>query len=196
MAYLHHILKEDRKRNEKLTLAARDLPHHSAQHRTCEPEKNVYRWMPKSACFLWSLINIPKRPIPQPFPDSANQLFISAYKYHFAPPFSSFPPKYISLLPMDRFLAPHTSEAIAHSHLTYVPLATPPSPSHSLHSENWFSWDQDHPSFNETLVAGCASYQAFNRYLSGLDLFIIPRSRSELESVLSVYFCFVALNLC
>ncbi|KAH0830528.1 hypothetical protein J3R83DRAFT_1980 [Lanmaoa asiatica] len=72
---------------------------------------------------------------------------------------------------MDRFLAPHTSEAIAHSHLT----------------ENWFTWDQDHPSFNETLVAGCASYQAFNRYLSGLDLFIVPRSRGELESVLRRY---------
>ncbi|KAI9566470.1 hypothetical protein HD554DRAFT_2323067 [Boletus coccyginus] len=72
---------------------------------------------------------------------------------------------------MDRFLAPHTSEAIAHSHLT----------------ENWFTWDQHHPSFNETLVAGCASYQAFNRYLSGSDLFIVPRSRSELESVLRRY---------
>ncbi|KIJ69455.1 hypothetical protein HYDPIDRAFT_80879 [Hydnomerulius pinastri MD-312] len=72
---------------------------------------------------------------------------------------------------MDRFLAPHTSEAMAHNHLT----------------ENWFTWDQDHPSFNETLVAGCASYQAFNRYLSGSDLFIVPRSRSELESVLRRY---------
>ncbi|KIM65201.1 hypothetical protein SCLCIDRAFT_1212325 [Scleroderma citrinum Foug A] len=72
---------------------------------------------------------------------------------------------------MDRFLAPHTSEALAHSHLT----------------ENWFTWDQDHPSFNETLVAGCASYQAFNRYLSGSDLFIVPRTRSELQSVLRRY---------
>ncbi|KIJ17369.1 hypothetical protein PAXINDRAFT_168058 [Paxillus involutus ATCC 200175] len=72
---------------------------------------------------------------------------------------------------MDRFLAPHTSEAMAHSHLT----------------ENWFTWDQDHPSFNETLVAGCASYQAFNRYLAGSDLVIVPRSRSELESVLRRY---------
>jgi len=87
---------------------------------------------------------------------------------------------------MDRFLAPHTSEAIAHSHLTYVILPVPPAPPHLFHSENWFTWDQHHPSFNETLVAGCASYQAFNRYLSGSDLFIVPRSRSELESVLSV----------
>ncbi|KAI6109152.1 hypothetical protein EDD16DRAFT_1615788 [Pisolithus croceorrhizus] len=72
---------------------------------------------------------------------------------------------------MDRFLAPTTSEAMAHSHLT----------------ENWFSWDQDHPSFNETLVAGCASYQAFNRYLSDSDLLIVPRTRSELQSVLRRY---------
>lgn len=72
---------------------------------------------------------------------------------------------------MDRFFAPNTSEALAHTHLT----------------ENWFTWDQDHPSFNETLVAGCASYQAFTRYLSGSDLFIMPRSRSELEGVLRRY---------
>ena len=89
---------------------------------------------------------------------------------------------------MDRFLAPHTSEAIAHSHLTHVPFPTLISLTHLLYSENWFTWDQDHPSFNETLVAGCASYQAFNRYLAGSDLFIIPRSRSELESVLFVIF--------
>ena len=94
---------------------------------------------------------------------------------------------------MDRFLAPHTSEAIAHSHLTYVPFTSPLFPTHPFDSENWFTWDQDHPSFNETLVAGCASYQAFNRYLSGSDLFIIPRSRSELESVLFVNLCLVVL---
>ncbi|KAF8126755.1 hypothetical protein EV363DRAFT_1173561, partial [Boletus edulis] len=51
----------------------------------------------------------------------------------------------------------------------------------SFTAKNWFTWDQDHPSFNETLVAGCVSYQAFNRYLSGSD---VPRSRSELENVL------------
>ncbi|KAI6005983.1 hypothetical protein EDD15DRAFT_2384633 [Pisolithus albus] len=55
---------------------------------------------------------------------------------------------------MDRFLAPNTSEAMAHSQLT----------------ENWFTWDQDHPSFNETL-----------------DLLIVPRTRSELQSVLRRY---------
>ncbi|KII95199.1 hypothetical protein PLICRDRAFT_149711 [Plicaturopsis crispa FD-325 SS-3] len=72
---------------------------------------------------------------------------------------------------MDRFLAPNTYEALAHHHLT----------------ENWFNWDTEHPSLDETLIAGCASYQAFNRYLEGADLFLMPRSRSELERVLRRY---------
>ncbi|KAJ8517848.1 hypothetical protein ONZ45_g5001 [Pleurotus djamor] len=72
---------------------------------------------------------------------------------------------------MDHYLAPHTQEAKAHMHLT----------------ENWFTWDIEHPSLDETLVAGCASYRAFNRYLSGADLFIIPRTRAELESILRRY---------
>ncbi|EIW85228.1 hypothetical protein CONPUDRAFT_98095 [Coniophora puteana RWD-64-598 SS2] len=72
---------------------------------------------------------------------------------------------------MDRFFAPNTTEAMAFNHL----------------SENWFNWDTDHSSFNETLIAGCASYQAFSRYLSGSDIFIFPRSRSELEGVLRRY---------
>jgi len=73
--------------------------------------------------------------------------------------------------PMDHFLAPSTPEALAHSHLT----------------ENVFNWDTEHPSTDETLLAGCASYQAFNRYLGGTDLFLLPRSRSELESILRRY---------
>ncbi|KAL0950018.1 hypothetical protein HGRIS_010026 [Hohenbuehelia grisea] len=72
---------------------------------------------------------------------------------------------------MDQFLAPHSQEARAHSHLT----------------ENWFTWDTEHPNLDETLVAGCASYRAFTRYLSGADLFILPRTRSELESILRRY---------
>ncbi|KDQ64517.1 hypothetical protein JAAARDRAFT_28154 [Jaapia argillacea MUCL 33604] len=72
---------------------------------------------------------------------------------------------------MDRFLAPHTPEAIAHSHLT----------------ENWFNWDTESPSLDETLIAGCASYTAFSRYLSGADLFLVPQSRRELERVLRRY---------
>jgi len=72
---------------------------------------------------------------------------------------------------MDRFLAPHTPEALAHNHLT----------------ENWFNWDTDHPSLDETLIAGCASYAALSRYLSGADLFLLPRARSELERILRRY---------
>jgi len=72
---------------------------------------------------------------------------------------------------MDRFLAPHSPEAIAHTHLT----------------ENWFSWDTEHPSLDETLISGCATYEAFKRYLSGSDLYLLPRSRTELESILRRY---------
>lgn len=53
-------------------------------------------------------------------------------------------------------------------------------------SENLFTWDTEHPSLNETLIAGCASYQAFSRYLNGSDLYLMPRSRNELENVLYV----------
>jgi len=72
---------------------------------------------------------------------------------------------------MDRFLAPHTPEAIAYTHLT----------------ENWFNWDAEHPSLNETLISGCASYQAFNRYLAGLDIYLVPENRPQLERVLRRY---------
>jgi len=69
---------------------------------------------------------------------------------------------------MDRFLAPHTPEALAHTHLT----------------EHWNDWETDSLS---TLVARGASYQAFSRYLAGADLFLLPRTRSELESILRRY---------
>jgi len=72
---------------------------------------------------------------------------------------------------MDRFLAPTSPEALAHTQIT----------------ENWFTWDIEHPSLNETLIAGCSTYKAFARFLSGNDLFILPRSRSELESILKRY---------
>ncbi|GBE79454.1 hypothetical protein BKA93DRAFT_819787 [Sparassis latifolia] len=72
---------------------------------------------------------------------------------------------------MDRFLSPQSPEALAHTYLT----------------ENWFSWDTAHPSLDETLIAGCATYEAFQRYLNGTDLYLVPRSRSELESVLRRY---------
>ena len=56
----------------------------------------------------------------------------------------------------------------------------------SLSSENSFNWHTDHPSVDESLISGCASYRAFERYLEGNDLFLLPRTRGELESILSV----------
>lgn len=71
---------------------------------------------------------------------------------------------------MDRFLAPHSPEALAHGYLTE--LGSP--------------WDAD-LSLDEALVAGCAAYQALDRYLGGADIFILPRSRTELDNVLRRY---------
>ncbi|KAF7790812.1 hypothetical protein EIP86_001769 [Pleurotus ostreatoroseus] len=71
---------------------------------------------------------------------------------------------------MDRYLAPQSPEAVAHSHIT----------------ENVFTWDSD-ASAVESLIAGCASYQAFSRYLVGSDLYLLPRSKTELENVLRRY---------
>jgi len=45
----------------------------------------------------------------------------------------------------------------------------------------------EHPSLNEALIAGCASYQALSRYLTGADLVFHPRSRKELENILRRY---------
>ena len=56
----------------------------------------------------------------------------------------------------------------------------------TIASENWISWDIEHPALDETLIAGCAAYKAFARFLSGKDLFILPRTRNELASVLYV----------
>ena len=107
---------------------------------------------------------------------------------------------------MDKLLAPHTPEATAHNHLTYVnspsnlSFFSPTSPFFadatsrvmSLRvlvypsSENSFTWHTDQPSVDESLIAGCASYRAFDRYLSGNDIFLLPRTQSELESILYV----------
>ncbi|KXN86282.1 hypothetical protein AN958_10144 [Leucoagaricus sp. SymC.cos] len=70
---------------------------------------------------------------------------------------------------MDRILSPHSPEAAAHNHL----------------QENWFSWDFDN--INESLVSNCASYSAFDRYISGADLYILPRTQAELENLLKSY---------
>jgi hypothetical protein len=91
---------------------------------------------------------------------------------------------------MDRFYPSQSPEALAHNYLTCVihkrVLCAATHQAHLFfpHSENWFSWDLDHPSLPETLIAGCAAYQAFSRYLTGADLYLPPRSRKDLEHVL------------
>ncbi|TFY78847.1 hypothetical protein EWM64_g5162 [Hericium alpestre] len=72
---------------------------------------------------------------------------------------------------MDRFLAPQSPEARAHSHVT----------------ENFYDWDVEAAYPNEAIIAGCASYQALDRYLNGADIMIMPQSRKGLESVLRRY---------
>ena len=52
------------------------------------------------------------------------------------------------------------------------------------HRENGYSWDMDHASPPEEIIAHCASYKALARYLSGADLVILPRNRRELEGIL------------
>ncbi|KAJ7228656.1 hypothetical protein GGX14DRAFT_346230 [Mycena pura] len=70
-----------------------------------------------------------------------------------------------------KFLAPHSAEARAHTHA----------------QENGLDWGTADPTIDETLLAHCASYRSFERYLSGEHLFILPRERRELESILRRY---------
>lgn len=134
--------------------------------RTCEPKK-------ASQDFIL-LFYFSRRPIPPRAPISC--IYISSTCSFF------LSPKLDGSFPRSPYLrGPRPLPLDVRSLSSLAPFSA-----HPLRSENWFTWDQDHPSFNETLVAGCASYQAFNRYLSGSDLFIVPRSRSELESVLFV----------
>jgi len=87
---------------------------------------------------------------------------------------------------MDRFLAPHTPEAIAYTHMRLVIKITSFHPlcTYSIHRETWLTWESENLS---TLVAQAASYQAFSRYLTGTDLFLLPRTRNELETILYVH---------
>jgi len=71
---------------------------------------------------------------------------------------------------MDRYLAPHTPEAQAHHHI----------------KEN-ANWEVEQTSLNEALIALCASYTALARYVGGADIYLMPRSTSELESKLRRY---------
>ncbi|KAJ6539358.1 hypothetical protein B0H19DRAFT_1178631 [Mycena capillaripes] len=72
---------------------------------------------------------------------------------------------------ISKFLSPHSPEARAHIHAT----------------ENDIDWDANGPTIDETVVAHCASYRSFERYLSGEHLFILPQTRRELESILRRY---------
>ena len=54
---------------------------------------------------------------------------------------------------------------------------------HYFDSESWYYNDP----LDETLLASCASYKAFERYVSGQDLLLLPRSPKELESILRRY---------
>ncbi|KAJ7781229.1 hypothetical protein B0H16DRAFT_611800 [Mycena metata] len=52
-------------------------------------------------------------------------------------------------------------------------------------TEHGTDWNAN--ALDETVVALCASYRSFERYLSGEHLFILPRTRRELESILRRY---------
>jgi hypothetical protein len=92
---------------------------------------------------------------------------------------------------MDRYYAFDTPEAVAFRHLTFV--------AHSTHeaiqplmrrtrfsySENLFTWDLDHPSLPETIVAGCAAYVALQRYLTRPEEVVIaPRNIKDIGRIL------------
>ncbi|KAJ7276412.1 hypothetical protein B0H12DRAFT_1227549 [Mycena haematopus] len=74
---------------------------------------------------------------------------------------------------IDKFLAPHSPQARAHFHAT----------------ENGMDWDISAigARVEETVVAHCAAYRSFERYLSGEHIFILPQTRRELESILRRY---------
>ncbi|KAJ6515884.1 hypothetical protein C8R45DRAFT_957954 [Mycena sanguinolenta] len=74
---------------------------------------------------------------------------------------------------IDKFLAPHSPQARAHFHAT----------------ENGMDWDISAigARVEETIVAHCAAYRSFERYLSGEHIFIFPTTRRELESILRRY---------
>ncbi|KAJ7638823.1 hypothetical protein FB45DRAFT_903934 [Roridomyces roridus] len=71
---------------------------------------------------------------------------------------------------ISHLLPQHTAEAKAHEHVT----------------ENDIGWDTT-ATIDETVLALCSSYRSFERYLSDEHLYIIPRSRNQLESILRRY---------
>jgi len=86
-------------------------------------------------------------------------------------------------LTMDRILSPHSPEVAAHNHLQWAFLTLSVVPIYLFFlRENWFSWDLH--DINESLVSNCASYAAFERYTSGTDLYILPRTPGDLLNLL------------
>jgi hypothetical protein len=89
---------------------------------------------------------------------------------------------------LDRFLAPNTHEAAAYNYLSsvflFLSFLTAADVAVLFSSEHWPTWYTDQPSVDESLISGCASYRAFDRYIGGRDLFLLPRTRIELESIL------------
>ncbi|KAJ7180096.1 hypothetical protein C8R43DRAFT_971654 [Mycena crocata] len=70
---------------------------------------------------------------------------------------------------INKFLSPHSAEARAHTHV----------------AENGTDWE---PSIDETVLAHCASYRSFERYLAGKhEIFILPGTKWELERILRRY---------
>lgn len=71
---------------------------------------------------------------------------------------------------MDRFYSQNTPEYRAHARIRDDAL-----------------WECEQSSFNETLIALGAAYQALARYIGGADIYLMPRSAAELESKLRRY---------
>lgn len=65
---------------------------------------------------------------------------------------------------INKFLAPHSAEARAHTHVTSVPFTghyfIVVSPK-KIYRENDADWDTAGPTIDETVVAHCASYRSF-----------------------------------
>ncbi|KIY71418.1 hypothetical protein CYLTODRAFT_418810 [Cylindrobasidium torrendii FP15055 ss-10] len=71
---------------------------------------------------------------------------------------------------MDRFYNSSSPEFIAYTTLT----------------EHGPTWDSDY-AVDEALLGACVAYMALSRYVSGADLFILPRISSEVHTILRRY---------
>ncbi|EJD01157.1 uncharacterized protein FOMMEDRAFT_21596 [Fomitiporia mediterranea MF3/22] len=71
---------------------------------------------------------------------------------------------------MDRYYSPSTPEYRAHSRI-----------------QEDYLWEDEQGSLNETLIALGASYQALARYISGADIYLMPRTPTDLLDKLKRY---------